>query len=104
MSQEECTSTRPGMWAGLREAFPNLVVYLDLSGTYCILSVWPVHIAFKAAHVIEHAASKESVWQPSQSLRDLDLFSYSPNQCNIAMSFLWLALDMVKNSNAERKP
>lgn len=48
------------MWAGLHEAFPNLVVYLDLSGTFCILSVWPVRLAFEAAYGMEHASSKES--------------------------------------------
>lgn len=67
------------MWAGLHEAFPNLVVYLHLPGMFCILSVWPIHLAFEATHGMEHAASREW-WQPSWSPRDLKWFPYSQNQ------------------------
>lgn len=67
------------MWAGLHEAFSNSVVYLDLSGMFCILSVWPVHLAFKATHGMEHAASR-GWWQASWSPRDLEWFPHSPNQ------------------------
>lgn len=76
MSQEECTSTSSGMWVGLHEAFPNLVVYLDLSGTPCILSVWPIHLAFEAAHSMEHAASREG---GSSHPRDTELILNSAN-------------------------
>lgn len=60
MSQEERTLARPGIWAGLHEALPNSAVEQGLSGTFCMLCVCPVYLAFKAVHGMECTAREDS--------------------------------------------